>query len=67
MRDEVVGVCNLSQGIAERAAEEATAIATEKATERFIQNMHENKFTLEQMALATGKTIKEIEAILQKK
>ena len=56
-------MCNLSQGI----AEEAAAIATEKATERFIQNMRENKFTLEQMALATGKTIKEIEAILQKK
>ena len=52
-------MCNLSQGIAERAAEEAA--------ERVIQNMRENKFTLEQIALATGKTIKEIEAIRRKR
>ena len=59
-------MCNLSQGIAERAAKEATLIATEKTTERVIKTMSENKFTLEQIALATGKTIKEIEGILQK-
>ena len=54
-------MCNLSQGIAERAAEEAAFITTEK----IIKQMSENKFTLEQIALATGKTIKKIEKILR--
>ena len=62
LRNEVDVMCNLSQGIEERA----TLIATEKTTERFIKTMNENKFTLEQIALVTGKTIKEIEDILQK-
>ena len=61
LRNEVDVMCNLSQGIAERAAEEAAFITTEK----IIKQMSENKFTLEQIALATGKTIKKIEKILR--
>ncbi len=58
-------MCNLSEGIEERAAERATAKATENTTKRIIVNMFENKFSISQIALATGKKADEIERIIK--
>lgn len=55
-------MCNLSDGIEERAEERAT----EKTKETIILNMYENDFSLEQISLATKKSIEEIEKIIEK-
>ena len=57
-REEVTTMCNLSDGIEERA--------TEKTKEAIIMNMYENDFGLEQISLATKKSIEEIEKIIEK-
>ena len=57
MREEVVTMCNLSQGIREKGRAESE--------ERIILNMHHNNFTLEQIALATGKSMEEIDAVIK--
>ena len=53
-RKEVVAMCNLSQGI------------VDETTEKIILNMNENNFTIEQIALATKKTVEEVEEIIKK-
>ena len=58
---EVKVMCNLSEWIEEMAAKEAT----EETTKKFILKMHENNFSLEQISLATDKSIDEIEAIIK--
>ncbi len=60
-REDVRIMCNLSTGIEERATEKAT----EKTTEKIILNMHENKFSIEQISLATQKSTSEIEKIIK--
>jgi hypothetical protein len=56
-RKELGSMCNLSQGIVEE---------TERETEeRIIMNMCEHNFTVEQIALATRKTIEEVRAIIE--
>jgi hypothetical protein len=56
-RKELGSMCNLSQGIVEEA---------EKDTEeRIIMNMRESNFTIEQIALATRKTVDEVRAIIE--
>ena len=47
-------MCNLSDGIEERAEE------------KIILSMYENDFSLEQISLATKKSIEEIEKIIEK-
>ena len=61
MREEVVKMCNLSQGIRERGRAEGEA----RREVRFILNMYYNNFTLEQIALATGKSMEEVDAIIK--
>ncbi len=56
-REDVRIMCNLSTGIEEKA--------TEKTTEKIILNMHENKFSIEQISLATQKSTSEIEKIIK--
>ena len=56
-REDVKIMCNLSTGIEEKA--------TIKTTERIILNMYENKFSLEQISLATQKSVGEIEQIIK--
>lgn len=52
-------MCNLSQGIVDDTKVEViTAV---------VLNMYENKFSLEQIALATKKSIAEVEAIIKKR
>jgi hypothetical protein len=46
-------MCNLSQGI------------VEDTEERIIMNMCESNFTVEQIALATRKTVEEVQAIIE--
>ena len=53
LRKDVSVMCNLSQGIVDDAKVE------------IIINMYENKFSLEQISLATKKSIAEIEKIIK--
>ena len=55
-------MCNLSDGIEERAEERAT----ERTEKTIVLNMYENDFSLEQISLATKKSIEEIERIIEK-
>jgi hypothetical protein len=52
-RKELGSMCNLSQGI------------VEDTEQRIIMNMCENNFTVEQIALATRKTVEEVKAIIE--
>ncbi len=60
-REEIKSMCNLGEGIEERAAERAA----EKTIEGVVVNMYENKFSLEQIAIATRKDVNEIEKIVR--
>ena len=55
---EVDTMCNLGQGIEDRA-KERTLID-------FVMNMYKNKFSLEQISIATDKTVEEIKMIIEK-
>jgi hypothetical protein len=52
-RKELGSMCNLSQGI------------VENTEERIIMNMYKNNFTIEQIGLATQKTVEEVQAIIE--
>ena len=52
-------MCNLSLGIEERA--------TEKAIESVVMNMFKNKFSLEQISLATKKSMDEVKRIIEER
>jgi hypothetical protein len=56
-RKELESMCNLSQGIVEDTERETT--------EKIIMNMCESDFTVEQIALATRKTVEEVQAIIE--
>jgi hypothetical protein len=57
-RRDVNVMCNLGEGIEERA--EAQSFAT------VIMNMYRNYFNLEQIVIATGKTLEDVKAIIEK-
>ncbi len=52
-------MCNLSQGIRKKAKDDTLADV--------IMNMYENDFTLEQIAVATKKNVKEVRAIIKER
>lgn len=58
IREDVSAMCNLSQGIRENA--------TDNAIVDIIINMYENNFTIDQIALATKKSVEEIKNIIEK-
>jgi hypothetical protein len=58
-------MCNLSQGIVDRVTAEVTAEVTAKNLIDFIINMYKNKFSLEQISLATKKSIDEVKKIIE--
>jgi hypothetical protein len=58
---DVTTMCNLSEGIVEEAREEMRV----EMEAKIILNMHSHDFTVDQMALATGKTVDEVETILK--
>lgn len=55
IREDVGAMCNLSQGIRDNAIVDV------------IMNMYENNFTLEQIAVATKKSVEEVRAIIKKR
>ena len=67
IREDVSVMCNLSQGILEKGVAKGIAEGMAKREENIILNMHENNFTLEQIAIATKKSIEEVESIIKKK
>ena len=64
-RKEVDTMCNLSQGIVDRVTAEVTAEVTAKNLIDFIMNMYNNKFSLEQISLATKKSVDEVKKIIE--
>jgi len=66
-RKEVDTMCNLSQGIVDRGTAEVTAEVTAKNLIDFIMNMYNNKFSLEQISLATKKSVDEVKKIIEEK
>jgi len=75
VEEEMNVMCNLSDGIEERAAAKATKIATEIATkvateqtkEQIMLNMYKKSYTLEQIAEVTETSVEDVEAIIKKK
>ena len=71
IREDVSVMCNLSQGIKEAGIAEgkAAGIAEGKAAgiAEVVTNMHNNGFTLEQIAVATGMDLPKIKAIITEK
>ena len=73
LREDVNVMCNLSDGIeekaAKKAAEEATKIATERVTretnEKVIKNMHKNGYTTAQIAEIVEVNESEVEAVIR--
>ncbi len=59
IREDVSAMCNLSQGIREKGGAERE--------EKIILNMYQNDFTIEQIALATSKSVEEVSAIIEKR
>ncbi len=57
MREEVVAMCNLSQGIREKGRAEGEV--------RFILNMYHKGYSLEQIADVAGKSMEEVDAIIK--
>ncbi len=55
IREDVSAMCNLSQGIRDNTLVDV------------IMNMYENNFTLEQIAVATKKSVEEVRVIIKKK
>ena len=53
LRKDVGDMCNLSQGIVDETLEEV------------VMNMYKNKFSLEQISLATKKSIDEVKKIIE--
>lgn len=53
LREDVSVMCNLSQGIVDKTKAE------------IILNMHENDFTLEQIALATKQSVEKVKKIIE--
>jgi hypothetical protein len=63
IRKELDSMCNLSQGIEERAEERAE----KRAEERIIMNMFERDFPVDQIAIATQKSVDEVREIIDSK
>ena len=55
LRKDVSALCNLSQGIRDNTLADV------------IMTMYENNFTLEQIAVATKKSVEEVSAIIKKR
>ena len=60
LRKDVSVMCNLSQGI----KEDGIAIGEARKEEKIILNMHNNGFTVEQIAMATDKNVEEVKVII---
>ena len=63
IREDVSAMCNLSQGILERGE----AIGKTKEGTKFIFNMYEKGYTLEQIADVAEKSVEEVRSVITKK
>ena len=63
LRKDVNVMCNLGQGIEDRATERAT----EKANEKVVWNMYQEGYTLEQISRVVEISIDEVEKVIKKK
>ena len=61
MREDVITMCNLSQGIREKGRVEGRA----EGEVRFILNMYHKGYSLEQIADVAGKSMEEVDAIIK--
>lgn len=59
-------MCNLGQGIEDRAIEKGIAKGETIAKMNIILNMYNNNFTIEQIALATQYNVDEVKEIISK-
>ncbi len=57
-KGKVVSMCTVLQSYKEKGIEEGQM--------KIIMNMYENKFTMEQIALATKKSVEEIKELIEK-
>ena len=57
-------MCNLGEGIEERALEKGITVGEARGEAAIVKRMHKNGFTAEQIAAATDKDVKEVEAML---
>jgi hypothetical protein len=66
LRKEVGTMCNLADGIEERAEARGKASGELQSITNVVMNMHHGNFTLEQIVVATGKTIEEVKSIIER-
>ena len=66
-RKDVSIMCNLSQGIKEDGITIGKEIGKEIGEAKIIIRMHNNGFTIQQIADATDKDVKEVEDIIEGK
>lgn len=64
-RRDVNVMCNLSDGIEEKAAEKATEKTTREINEKVIKNMHKNGYTTAQIAEIVEVSESEVEAVIR--
>ena len=57
-------MCNLGEGIEERALERGIAVGEARGIAVIVKRMNKNGFTAEQIAATTDKAVEEVEAIL---
>ena len=67
IRKNVNAMCNLSQGILERGEARGEAIGKAKEGAKFIFNMYEKGYTLEQIADVAEKALKKSKPLLRKR
>ena len=67
LKEEVNTMCNLSQKIEDNGREEGEKTGRARETADTILRMYKNKFTMEQIEAATGKSREDILAILKEK
>ncbi len=65
LRKDVGAMCNLSEGILEKGIAKGRIEGRIEGEKKIILNMRNNNFTLEQIALATDKSVEEIESIIE--
>ena len=60
-------MCNLAEGIEERATKNATEKATKATSEKFIMSMYQKGYTLDQIADVADISNEEVKSVIKKK
>ena len=67
IREDVNVMCNLSEGVWEKGMKKGMEKGAKTEREKIIFNMHQNGFTLDQIAGATGVSSDEVKSVISKK